>query len=102
MNEPEIHGMLALNTAHLTQNTYDLLREDRCDEVAAYRKDVTNGGMEIGLFVALFGAEYGQDISLPDDLRACVETALEHECDWIMFDPDIPLLEGLPSYPHEW
>lgn len=85
---PEISKMLTLSTGHLTEeacNTY-------LATVISYPKS------EYGWFIYVNTADELEDPPL--SLLDCIGFAEEHGCDWIMFDCDGPIMEGLTTY--EW
>lgn len=85
----EINKMLALSTAHVSQETASLLDEGK-GGVVSYMKEGH------GWFVyAGFLGDYA-----PPELRACVEYAVKHDCEWIMFDGDVEPLDELKQF--EW
>ena len=90
----EISKMITLHPAHLSGQTYHLLRCDAVMGVITYQKNETHGPEEYGVFVYIQGD--WADHEVPEDLRACIELAREDGCDWIMFDYDAEPVEGLP------
>lgn len=87
--KPEIHKMLTLCTNHISEETADLLAENRIDDIEVYAK------RGYGWFITEWN-----DAALPSDLRACVEYAEKNGCDWLCLDCDGPVMSALPTY--EW
>ena len=85
--------MLALSTAHITEETADLLWNNAVGLVV-YEKP----GHE-GCFVLVCNWTENQKY-VPDDLRACLELAAAHNCDWLNLDRDADVVSLLPAY--EW
>lgn len=81
-DKPEVSKMLALSTAHITEQT--------CNQFLAtvgYEKG------EYGWFVYT-----NLSVPIPDDLKACLEYARTIDCEWVMFDLDVDPLPQLPTY----
>jgi hypothetical protein len=85
MPNPEIAQMLTLSTVHVSKETADRLA--LCNIPAVYRKG------EFGWFV--YG---GIAAELPADLRAVVDFAQLHGCEWIMLDRDADAIDELSIY----
>ena len=87
-----IERMLVLSTAHITQQTSELLAADAMGELVVYPK---NG---YGFFV-LVPTEESQTVSdCTEDLQACMALAKESGCQWLMLDRDAETIETLPTY----
>lgn len=97
-DQPEIHVVLGMSTAHISPKTQEFL--DQCVDgpvgSATFRKEDACGNY--GWWVACF-EEPDEDI--PDDLRECILFAQEHGADWIMFDGDATSYDDLPKYNDE-
>ena len=89
-----INKMLSLSTYHLTSETFDSLINDPLNFLFSYyeKRDPVEGDL-YGIFFPVYFDE-----DMPDDLKACVEFAINHDCDYIMFDGDVDVVEGLPVY----
>ena len=83
----EIAKMLVLSTAHLSEDDCNIWLHERS---GAYQK-----------------GDYGWFVHVPDpqlkgvyeaSLYECMRHAWANCCDWIMFDRDGPIIEGLPTY----
>lgn len=89
---PEISHVITISTEHIRPEAASLLDADAV-ELIVWKKD------KYGYVVMTIGWElYGEDI--PEDLRACVQYAAEHNCDWLCLDGDAKTVQGLPLY--EW
>lgn len=97
-DQPEIHVVLGMSTAHISPKTQEYLDECVDGRVgsATFRKEDVCGNY--GWWVACF-EEPDEDI--PDDLRECILFAQEHGADWIMFDGDATSYDDLPKYNDE-
>lgn len=99
----EIVSMLTVSMAHVSKETYDRLLEDgTCNDLAlsVYEKAVPQDRDEsFGVYIYLDSVAPGEK-RLPEDLRALVDFALEHNCGVLCLDGDGPELEGFVLY--EW
>lgn len=97
-DQPEIHVVLGMSTAHISPKTQEYLDECVDGRVgsATFRKEDVCGNY--GWWVACF-EEPDEDI--PDDLRECILFAQKHGADWIMFDGDATSYDDLPKYNDE-
>ncbi len=84
----ETAQMLTLSTNHLTYDTCNSWLSD--ESGPAWTKG------EYGWFV--YGGWSETRLPMPKDLRDCLDKVSALGCDWLMFDRDGPLLEGLPVY----
>jgi hypothetical protein len=84
--------MLDLSTGHVSEATATLLNKWSSDAdgspVVAYEKGVYGWLVS----TAVIGA------ATPDDLKACIDYALDRDCEWIMFDCDSDTVDALPTY----
>ena len=94
-DKPEVSRMLTLSTAHLTPETiWKLTNNPETDELCmtVYPKS------EFGWFVYFSGIPQSSIDALPKDLRACVYTAQNLNCDVLCFDCDAEPLGYLDVY----
>lgn len=85
-------AMLVLSNAHLSPQTCNTWLSDYATRASVWEKG------DYGWFIYIV-----DDLdpgSLPDDLAACWNLAVEHNLPWIMFDRDAPTIKELPTY--EW
>lgn len=94
-----IHKMLDVSTSHITEET-------------ARKLDVEVFGIMDGMDLVVYKKECGWFVAvpsdlenlpvnrIPEDLKQCLEVAIEHDCTWIVFDCDVAVVEGLKTY--EW
>lgn len=82
-----IETLLVLSTAHIKPET--------CNVWLQTAPFATFGKAEYGWFVYVPDDELSD---LPDDLRPCFALARSLDCDWVMFDCDAELIQGLPTY----
>lgn len=97
-DQPEIHVVLGMSTAHISPKTQEYLDECVDGRVgsATFRKEDVCGNY--GWWVACF-EEPDEDI--PDDLRECILFAQKRGADWIMFDGAATSYEELPKYNYD-
>lgn len=97
-DQPEIHVVLGMSTAHISPKTQEYLDECVDGRVgsATFRKEDVCGNY--GWWVACF-EEPDEDI--PDDLRECILFAQEHGANWVMFDGAATSYDDLPKYNDE-
>lgn len=102
----EICKMLTLSTAHITKETADKLNHD-CKPVAP--EDYNLHSFCWDLAISCYPKnEYGWFLwidladleTAPEDLRRCINLALDNDCEWLCIDRDGPIEESLPTY--EW
>ena len=94
----EMHSMLALSTAHLTDSTWKAMSADENFPVVCYKKENLE---HFGWFVAVPDPnDWASKIKpeTPCDLAECIEFAMQRDADWIMFDGDVAEVKGLPTY----
>ncbi len=86
----EITKMLTLSTAHLKDETVELLDSNSTDVPPHYNK------ADYGWFV--YVPEYLKEYSsvAPADLMACLRLAQKKNCTWVMFDRDADPIRELP------
>lgn len=110
---PEIHKMLALTTAHVSQKTAEFL--DQCaagdrfwdwgriegDSIygpITYDKSIGNDAeSSYGWFIPLDPNNWWHP-DLPAELHAIRAKAEELGCTWIMFDRDAETVDGLEEF----
>ena len=107
MSQLEIYRTLVLSTGHVSAETARILNNDKP------RKDGL-GKCQIDGHVADWG-EYGwvvycggntvpqvdndtELMLLPEDLHRCLMFARDHDCQFVRFDCDGPLVDGLPEF----
>lgn len=90
----EICKMLTISTAHISFDTMRHLQDDDTG-VIAYPKELD--GVRYGYVILADGSEEYLD-EAPDDLRACIELALDNDCAWLVIDCDGEVLNELPVY----
>lgn len=84
----EIARMLVLTTGHLTHETANKMTSL---PTAIFEKS------EYGFFCYV-----SEDTDeLPTDLEACIHYARSRSCEWLMFDCDGPIIDGLPVFDWE-
>lgn len=91
----EIHRMACLSTAHLSFASRHQLDADSMPSLIFFPKN------EYGWFVHV--PDSGEDLAqriedLPQDIASCLVWAVAQELQWLMFDRDGPLVEGLALY----
>lgn len=91
----EINKILTLSTGHLTNKTCNTWLPQMIESTAipAYEKG------EFGWLVFAWSDSSSLDEpDYPNDLRVCLAFAQEHDCLWVNFDADGPIVDGLPVY----
>ncbi|NCT98696.1 MAG: hypothetical protein GXD23_15120 [Comamonadaceae bacterium] len=91
----EIHQMLCLSTAHLTQITREQLENDDL-EGAIYHPKSMHGWFLYVPEPAL--KDLLSNLALPQDVRDCLSFASERDIQWLMFDADGPVVHELALY----
>ena len=84
----EITQALCLSTAHISQETRDLLGDGE--------PGFTVWKAEYGFFMPCYPLEHGH--RLPADLACAMGAALKADCEFLRLDADGPVTEGLPTY----
>lgn len=84
----EISKIISISTAHITEQTADLLIKGELEPVV-YPKD------GCGWFIFV-----NPDDKVPDDLCTLMEFARRHNCAWIDMDSTGAVIPFLPTY--EW
>lgn len=92
----DICKMLTISLYHIAAKTFKSL-EDGHVYVTSY--PIEDGGMLYGFFVR--ADSKWPDESIPEDLEACMEFALQHDCTWLRLDLDAERVDGLPIYKWE-
>lgn len=91
----EIHRMACLSTAHMSFASRHQLDADNMPALIFFPKS------EYGWFV--YVPDCSEDLAqriegLPQDIASCLEWAVAQGLQWLMFDSDGPLVEGLALY----
>ena len=89
-------SVMTLSMAHISNKTYV--------KIINRYKQITENGLRVFpddkgnwlVGIPEDDCDIGDD--LPDDLNACVNRAIEYECDWIMFGFHEPIVRDLPVY----
>lgn len=101
-DELEIRKVLGLSTAHVTEETCNLLgREPEENNLC-----LSVYPFEYGFFVFVGGLKIEDDkivndgfpMDLPKDLEGCIKLALKNGCEWLQLDSDASETELLPTY----
>lgn len=101
-DELEIRKVLGLSTAHVTEETCNLLgREPEENNLC-----LSVYPFEYGFFVFVGGLKIEDDkivndgfpMDLPKDLEGCIKLALKNSCEWLQLDSDASETELLPTY----
>lgn len=89
----EIHRMLALSTAHLSQATLEK-GTDAFQLVTAFEKG------EYGWFVYVPEQQLLEELveGLTEDVANCIRYAAAQDMQWIMFDRDVDVIDQLASH----
>ncbi len=90
----DITQMCTISTVHITQSTAKRLQ----NEPDLNYMNLSIYEYEFGWFIWIQDVDriLNSDISIPDDLKACIEFAAEQNCQWLRLDcdgPEIPQLE---------
>lgn len=97
-NGLEISRMLTLSTAHITQETSDLLGNNGTTDVipfSIYDKD------QFGWYIYISDDDLlGRFLAIPKDLQDVIRFAYNHKCEVLCLDCDGPETNELPLY--EW
>lgn len=99
MPTPERHTMIALSTGHIKEITRQMLSElagnqtDASDPIIE-EQPVVYAKNGYGWFLPVLTEGY---TNYPD-LTDCIQHALYHGADWIMFDCDAEPTDALPLY----
>ena len=97
MKKLPIYKYLDLSIAHITKETDDYLRiqaeQDEAYKAIVYTKDC-------GYFVCVPELDEIDEYDMPDDLKACLKFAAEHDCYWLVLDADADTINELETY--EW
>lgn len=97
--EFDITKIITLSTTHITENTARLLDDEPNTNtlgLTTYKK------ADYGWFIYI--ADYiktnilNDAVSLPDDLKLCLKTAVNNNCEWLCLDCDGPEYDKLPKY----
>lgn len=83
----EITKMLTISTAHISEETNQLLLDEEVD--------VTCFGLDEYGWLIL---SYGPEENLPEDLAACLKFADDHGCAWLRLDSDGMIVDGLEVF----
>ncbi len=102
MDCPRLDKMLALSTAHVTQETAERFNTQDCD-LPVYPKK-SRGGDIYGWFVCVGDADRewvhtkADEEAHDQDIRDVCAFAERMGCAWVMFDCDEEPIEELPVY----
>lgn len=102
--EYETHNMLCLSTAHLSTEAKDML-DEACDEasvgivapIIVYEKCGYGWFLPVDVNLEAFRTQAKRG-KLPCGLASAFAAALMAGADWLMFDCDGPIIEGMPTY----
>ncbi len=93
----EKHVMMALSTAHVSEETAIRMNANDIENMTVYDKP------EFGWFIPI--PDYSflksiEDSDCPADLYRCMKYALDNGCTWLMFDNGVDENEApeLPTY----
>lgn len=89
----DITRCLTISMSHIRERTSHLLAaEPRTNKMglSVYAK----GDYGYWIYTGFIGGD------VPDDLMACINLAIENECEWLCVDSDGEEIENLPTY--EW
>lgn len=91
----EVHKMLVLTTAHITEKTADFLQNVGSADITGFVSHPFVYG-----FVVHWWPEQAEELNpvLPKDLQACIRFAQKHGCDYLMLDSDGEVMPELPEY----
>lgn len=90
----EICKLLTISTAHVKEETFDALESETID-IVAY--PVEWCGDLYGFFILALDYDDTSE-SIPEDLKACLDFAIGHDCTWLRIDGDGEELSELPVY----
>ena len=94
----EICKMLTISTAHIKEETAKILEDHSSSlidyDLVIYDKD------EFGWWIHLPDEDYKELHNVPDDLKVCLNLAVENGCEWLCLDCDGEVVDCLPTY--EW
>jgi hypothetical protein len=101
----EVHRMLVVSTSHVTEQTALALPQTHSDLLIG---DITETWWptfvrdEGWVFHVPPEKEWFDERyrDAPKDLYTVLDTARQHECEWLMFDSDGPVVDHLPNW--EW
>lgn len=115
--KPEIAKVLTLSTAHISEETRDMLDDDvleELSEICVYPKigmpvgmirdasDADIREMDYGWWIYIPQDDVSPDLhelkNLPEDLFGCIKYASEHGCVWLCLDRDGDTVPSLPEY----
>lgn len=89
----KVRKFLELSTGHLTVETRVYLTKS----LAKGKGPIACHATEHGWFYWV-GRDDEELAKLPAELQECTHFARQQECDYILFDIDIELIDGLPDY----
>jgi hypothetical protein len=90
-----VRKLLEVSTGNITPDTME---------------KIESGGLKVSTFSGPYGAfvyvldsaELEQQLITEADLLPILAEARKNGCDWVYFDPDCDLLEGLKDYSEMW
>ena len=98
----DIQKMLTLSTAHIRQETAEILsgQDDPANNVGLSVYEKIADGESVGFFVMLWDVDGSEAVSgdAPEDLKQCVRFAAENGCTVLCLDRDGPVMKNLPAY----
>ena len=107
MSTLEIHRVLVLSTAHLSDHTCNIYLAQQVD-LSATRE--TGSTWTPPSVIAYEKRDYGYFVWVPEnpaeseradvplELRSAIHVARREGCGWVMFDRDGPTIDDLPTY----
>lgn len=87
----DITKCLTISILHIKKSTAVMLYAEEVFDMVVYRKD------EFGWWIVT-SPNILRDPEIPLDLKACVELALQYDCEWLCLDRDGEVLDNLPTY----
>ena len=97
ISEDAIVSMLMISTAHISEETAEVMEGEGFENLATYAKGQFGFFVPVPATSMLYeGSNYQAE--LPEDLCACLKYAAEQGCCWLMLDRDYETVSGLPTY----
>ena len=97
--EFDIAKMITLSTTHITEDTAGRLDNEPDTNalgLTIYKK--ANYGWFLYISDYVKTDILNDTASLPDDLKLCLKTAIDNNCEWLCLDCDGPEYDKLPKY----
>lgn len=92
-----IRKFLDISTSHLKPETLTALTDRPLE-----RLPFSGGPTPYGWFAYTHDENCGEgDARIPDEMFACMKHARALDCDYVMFDCDSEVIEGLPVFDHD-